>query len=107
MGTILWLAILGLPLFFAMNFIHMFFAQYVYRINKYDINEIGFIGTLGITTSVFLTMFVASIVLANININMHRYLMDNYGMIPNLVLGYIISIFIYSGIIKLMLLLKK
>ena len=101
MGTIIWLAILGIPLLLAINYIHRFFAKTLYGMKQSEIHEIGFIGVVGITTSTFFTMFLGAFIIQNINANLHRNLLDSYGMIPDIIVGYIISVFIYSSIIKI------
>jgi len=61
----------------------------------------GIIGGVGITISTFFTMFLGAFIVQSINANLHRSLLDSYGMIPDIIIGYIISVFIYSSIIKI------
>ena len=107
MGTILWIVLVGLPLLIAMNYIHGLFAKYIYGIKQYNIKEIGFFGTMGILISGFFTAFASAIILVQISPDFNLYLKNIFGVNIYLVLGYIMSIFIYSGLIKLALLLKK
>ena len=107
MGAIFWIIIVGLPLLFAINFVHIFFAKYIYRIDKNYIKEIGFLGMIGISVSTFFTGFASAIILVKINPDLNTYLKEIFGVNMYIVLGYFISIFIYSGLIKLTFLLRK